>query len=259
MAIRFDTSGDYLERTTNLINNNNNYTAMGWFYISTDTNATAALMSFRASNSYYDVIVLGTDGTTLISEVRNAGSVTTSTGTNLSIGTWYHITAVRSSSTLLTVYLDEVSDSTNAEDVTSRGNPSVSQKVGYFDSSNPLPFNGRCYGLKYWDTDLSLSEIQIERCSILPKTKLSNVNTFTPCMKGAGERLRDYSPNADDWSALGTLTDENPPPVSWGNSAQIIPFVSAVAAGGRIMSSMANNGGLAGMGGIAGQGGGLAG
>ena len=43
------------------------------------------------------------------------------------------------------------------------------------------------------------------------------------------------------------------------NRAIVIPFPAAVAATGRIMSSLTNYGGLAGMGGIAGMGGGLAG
>ena len=226
MAIRLDATGDYLERSTNVVDFDTNYTLMGWFYISVDTAANAALMTLRLSNTDYDIIVLGS-GTTLAAEVRVNGAVTTSTGTTLSTATWYHITAVRSSATLLTVYLDEVSDLTNTRTVVGRSAGLPTMRVGYFDTTSPVQFNGRFYGLKYWDTDLSLAEIHTEKHSVIVKTKLSNNKVFSPHMAGAGERLRDYSQFADDWTANGTLTDEAPPPVSWGNAVLLNPFVSA--------------------------------
>lgn len=234
MAVRFDASGDYLGSTTNLLDYNSNYTVMGWVYISTDTNADATVFNLFGNTSNYDYIAMDVDGVTLDTYVVVGGAFTQSTGTTLSTGTWYHIAAVRSSTTLLTVYLNGVSDQTNTRDVTSRSAISA-YTVGHWDVSFPLRFDGRVHSIKYWDTDLTAAEVQNEMYVISPRTKISNLNRWTPCWPGATERLQDYSPNRTNWTANGTLTDEDPPPVGYGGNVIIYPFAAAAVGGGTIL------------------------
>ena len=67
----------------------------------------------------------------------------------------------------------------------------------------------------------------------------------------------DYSGNGRDGVVVNTTVSEHPP-IIYRSKQLIFPVVAAPPAGGRIMFSLANSGGLAGKGGIAGQGGGLA-
>ena len=228
MAVRFDASGDFLSSTTNLLDYNSNYTLMMWVYVSVDTNADAVVANLFGDTNNYDIFGFDATGTTLSTYVLVGGANTQSTGTTLSTGAWHHITVVRSSTTLLTLYLDGVSDQTNTRDVTGRSAIS-SYVVGQWDVSFPLRFDGRTYGLKYWDTDLTAAEVVTEMHSLVAKTKLSNLNRRSPMLPNATERLKDYSPNKANWTANGTLTDEDPAPVSWGAGSNIIPFAAAAS------------------------------
>src|SRR5689334_1269165 len=94
MAVRFDTSGEKLSRTTNLPSITG-FTMMGWFMLSVDRDADTDLMVFGnpASDLYYSI---GPNSTGTQLNTYNGNSNVN--GTSLTVGTWYHVAMVVSGS-----------------------------------------------------------------------------------------------------------------------------------------------------------------
>lgn len=217
MAIRFDAAADNLSRTTNLPAATG-YTAMGWFRIVVDRNDYGSFIAYGTAAGSYHAVGLDLDGTTL--QIYNGGSG--GSGMALTVGTWYHI-AMTSDGTTLRAYVNGVQS-------TSIGYRAPGAKFWIGGDPEGFWFNGNVAGIKIYDAVLSAAEIAAEMHSYRP-LRLANINAWYPCFAGTSERLRDYSGNGRDWTAGGTLTDEDGPPLTWGGPVIMIPFVP-VSSGG---------------------------
>ena len=214
MAIRFDAVGDRFFRISDLLDYGSAYTVCFWLRLSVDMDAYVNFFSLN-DDSDDNIDYLGTisDGTTLQLYVATGGSAASQNGTNLSVGTWYHVSIVRESLTVAKFYVNGILDGTVTKDVT--GRTSVTRMdVALAHSSANYQFNGLVADVKAWSSALTIEELKNEMWTVLPR-RFANIYGFWPCFSGA-IRLKDYSGNGRDWTAGGTLTDESSPPVSWG-------------------------------------------
>jgi hypothetical protein len=239
MAVRFDAAADRLLLTTSLFDYNANYTVMGWFYLTSDLNANTTFVSINNTTSNIDQMRTTSTGTLLQLSVTVGGTNTTGNGSDLSISTWYHLAMVRESVTSLRLYLNGVSNATNARSVTGR-TAAARFELGASLAANGERLDGRCYALKAWSSDLTASEVLQEMNTIRPR-RTANLYGWWPTLPGSGERARDYSGNGHDFTESGTLTDEDPPPVSWGSSSLFVNAPSIVVAG-RVLSPRSMDG-----------------
>ncbi len=219
MATRFDTDGDGLDRTTSLLDYNNPYSFMGWFYLVTDRNNFTTFMVVHQSTGSYDH--LGTDGSGTLLRLDDIGSA--ANGTDLALTTWYHLAMVRESATSLKAYLNGVVDLTLTNNAGSRGGV-VHNEISTFTGLTRHA-SARVQAIKMYDAALTQAEVQQEMRSILPR-RLANINAWYPCFPGSTERLKDYSGNGRNWTEVGTLSDEDPGPLGWGSPVSIYPVVS---------------------------------
>lgn len=228
MSIRFDSVGEYLTRTTGLVDCNAAYTVAFWVYLSADRNDDshfwAGGTNVPAAWQNSDWVSTGADGTTLSLGVAAAGVNTSNLGTALSVGVWYHVALVRSSATLITCYLNGVSDITNTRDVSARS-ATDSEVLGTHNGSI-FRLDGRVFALKEWSAALTAAEIKNEMQTVVPRRALNQVAWY-PMLPGSGERTRNYKSGGANWTENGTLTDELPPPVSWGGGAMWAPFAAS--------------------------------
>lgn len=228
MGANFDNGTEYFGRTSNVLDYNAAYTVMGWFRYSSSPAAPNGIVSLNnTAGTLYDFAYH--NGNSLILNVDG----TTSTGTTLSADTYYHFALVRSSTTLVTLYLDGVSDSTDTQNVSGRAantQENVGGVLATYDLLGDLAY------VKAWSTNLTVAEIKQEMNVIRP-VKTDNLHLFTPIFKG--DRVADYSGNGYDWTENGAVTNADPPPISYGAESNIVPF--AVAAAGATIPVFMNH------------------
>jgi concanavalin A-like lectin/glucanase superfamily protein len=223
MAVRFDAAADRLLRTTSLINYNNPYSWMCWFYFISDLNAFGSILQFDTNDSgtskNEDQLGMLANGTTLNTYVENAGFQDQNSIT-LVAGTWYHFALVRESTTALKTYVNGSLSTTNTLNVSGR-TAATRMEVGGSYTANTQRVDGRVYAQKAWTTALTLAQVVQEMRVIRPRFTAS-LYGWWPHLPSAAERLKDYSGQGHDWTAGGTLTDEAPYPVPWGGTSYFV-------------------------------------
>ena len=214
----FDASTDRLLRTSGVLDQNSPYTVMAWIRLASISGAPCvfAISAGTYSANGEELYVSVSLGNRLTLYAVNGGTdgFGSPNGTVLSTNTWYHVTIVRESSTSLKSYLNGVFEQTCSVNIASRS-ASSRMEFGAWSSGNNDPFSGRIQYIKIWNTALTAAEIAQEVYTIAPR-KLDSLWGWYPTRPGSGERAKDYSGNGRDWTEGGTLTDDDPPPVSWG-------------------------------------------
>jgi len=230
MSVRFDAAADRLLRTTDLLNYNQPYTVMAWVrFNATPTTWTGILsLNVDSASTNYDYIGCGNTGEWYIEQA--GGTAGSASGSNPVGATWYHIAIVRNSagSGVWALYVNGVLNASVTVNPTGRA-AVTRNEFGAFTSVNIDSFNGRVYAIKAWSAALSVNEILNEMNFIRP-SRFENLYGFWPTFPGATERLADYGGNVRNWTAGGTLTDEDPPPVSWGATPYWVNMAAAAAA-----------------------------
>lgn len=238
MAILFDASTDVILRTANIpVMNGGPYTVGFWFYLVTAPTGGDPYQSLFCINSSsdYDQVGLQLSGanTRLYVAVDNGSYFETLGSTNISTNTWYYVELVRSSTTSLIAYLNGVSEATQTNAASTQ--TSNRMDFGVHPQFSSDDFKGRIAAIKIWDGALSAEERANERWTYQP-ARYSNLNLWSPCFAGSGERTRDYSGNGRDWTAGGTLTDADGPPLRWGFSPPSGYYIPAAGGGGHTVA-----------------------
>lgn len=216
MAIRFDATGERLERASDLLDYNSNYTLMGWFYISVDTNAFTSLMQIHnngdSGSPLQDRVFTDSDGTTLRASVRTGSSNVANNGGALGVEGWNHLAMVRVSATVLEVYLNAELSVTITNDISGRG-AAARMQIGEQSAlgNNLFFFNGRCSHLRAWSTNLSQAQIQAEMTA--PTAVVTDDLYGDWPTPAGGDRANDVSGAARHFTEVGTLSDEAGPPL----------------------------------------------
>lgn len=208
MSIRFDASTDKLLRTTDLPNATS-FSFTCKIYIPTAAGGNHKNILWWGDSGAFNVrFAVSSLGSGRRLQLESNGSAVD--GTVLSSDVWYDIACIKNGATV-ELWLDGVLDASLA---TATNTAASYMSVG----GNPYTeyLDGRMAAGKIWTAvALVQAEIQQERHSILPK-RLTDIYGWWPMFPGATERLADYSGNGRNWTAEGTLTDEDPPPVGWG-------------------------------------------
>lgn len=227
MSVRFDASADALSRTANLPPIGT-FTITGWGYRSVDRGSFETLFAFGpgSGSSYYQLFVNSSD------QFRVWNGTGSSAGTTvLSTGTWYHLALVveGTGTNQCKSYLDGVLNTTTD------GNAALTAGKLWLANDNDTEWlNGRLCAVKIYDVALTAAEVAQEMHGIRP-TRFADLNGWYPTFPGSGERGRDYSGSGRDFTEEGTLTDEDPAPVSWSAPVLLLPFAAATAAAASVL------------------------
>jgi hypothetical protein len=235
MSIRFDNAGDYLIRTSNLINLDANYTVSMWIYLTAHpgdgNNGLLWSEDPQAGNSIDALEVAGAGATTThlyFYGMDKDGNFTESWGTtNLQLNTWYHVGLIRSANNSRIAYLNGSAEVTYTTSQSGRNAPAEMVMGSY--AGNADPFNGRIAYIKAWTAALTTAELAAERYSI-SAVKTANLYACWTTPTGA-TRVNDSSANGYNWTAGGTLTDEANPPMNTLTATQASFTLTGEAAG----------------------------
>lgn len=249
MAIRLDAAADRLLRTTDLLSYDANYSLSCWFLFPANPAAGSynTIFCINANNGtgpldWYGIARSGSSNFLTIYLQDNGGAFSEYTGaTNLVAGTWYHLGVIRSASNARAVYLNGVLQVSGTVSLSGRTAP-TRMEFGAFTSGNTDPFNGRVAAVKLWAAALTAAEIDAERFTVRP-VRWDNLHLFTPLF--GSTTLEDWSGAGRAWTAAGTLTTEDGPPVSWGGRA-VIPQAAAGGGGTTYNATLGGALGLAG-------------
>jgi hypothetical protein len=224
MAVRFDASGDKLTKTTGLPSNlQSSFTVTGWARIITDRNDWSTFVNLSYDSNEFVYVQTSSDGLTWHMWTNNGNS-------NIYLATvdqWVYL--------ILTI--SQIDNLATGGYILSGGNTVGWSSSISVSSASPTLFsfgdsvftgeflNGRLAYCKAWTTNLSDAELIAESNSIRP-IRTADLWGFWPMFPGSGERVRDYSGNGNNLTEGGTLTDEEPPAVSWGAPIFVLPWVA---------------------------------
>ena len=211
----------YLSRSASLLDYNSPYTLMAWVRPEVVTGTQNIFVLSHLTSTTYDSLSMASG---VLSIAAANGSFPSGTsGSTLTAATWAHVALVRVAQNDLRLYLNGVLDATHTTSTTSRA--ALNRMLlgiwqsGGFSASDP--YNGRYACIKAWSTNLSAAEIGQEINTIAPR-RATGLYGWWPTFPGSSERTRDYGGSAADWTENGTITDEDPPPVSYGAPIQLI-------------------------------------
>ena len=179
------------------------------------------------------------------------------TTSTYSANTWHHAGATFSSGSSFAAYIDGGSKGTNTNaetpsglDVLVLGVLSRTTDIAYFD--------GDLAEFGIWNVELTDNEMKMLAAGVSPLHVRPDSLVYYLPIHGISSPEVELSGGVNPATVTGATQSDHAPVAPAFYSGSVIPFPT-VLVGGRIMSSLANNGGLAGKGGIAGIGGGLAG
>lgn len=216
MALRTDTAAERLVSAANAPSGD--FTATFWWYPVADIGDFAFVWGLGGDTgtnaSGYALWQNGPD----IDDLElwgPPGAEILSTGT-LSYGAWYFIAARgntgASQAWQVTVNANETGGTSPA------GGGYVDGPVDLMGSPeyDPSTMDGRLTAYKHWSVQLSDDEVQNERWTYLPQ-RWANLWTCAPLIHTSA--LGDVSGQGHGFSANGTLSVEDGPPIAWSNRA----------------------------------------
>ncbi len=233
MAIRFDGSTGAIYRTSSLVNLDANYTVCFWMYVVGHPGAEDRSMLWHQNPggpTSIDALTINevsaSDSRLNIYTLDGAGGFAETDGaTSLSLNTWYHIGLIRSANNSRIAYINAVQQVNHTTSLSGRS-ASATMDMGVTVAATGDWYNGRMAAIKIWTAALSVAELANEMYYVIPM-RTTNLNQWHPCMPGSSERLADYSGGGRNWTALGTLTDEDGPPIAYAPAYRLIPVIAS--------------------------------
>lgn len=226
MAIIVNASGEYLRRTANLPSDSA-FTAMCWMYLnSIRSGVFQYVIELADSESFaynYNVIGFNSVGVFQINQ-----GLSQNFGSSPSAGNWYHV-FLRNNGTTLSGGFRAAGSLSYSTASRSSGSAFTEAALYFGNDSYNRYMDCILAGIKVWDAHLTDEEIEKEFWKLRPE-RTADLNIWTPGILAGTDRVKDYSGNGRDWTAGGTLTDGDGPPVPWGAGLIIILPVSGSAA-----------------------------
>jgi len=224
MAIRFDGgSSTQLTRTTNLPSATA-HTFLTWAYPVTIPGAgvlaSAVCIGPAPISGLFYAIGVGNTNRVGIYNANN-GALNATGATVVSTNTWYHLaqTVAGTGTNQMIGYLNGVQELTT----TSAGTVTASTLYAG-NSAGGDPFNGRMAAIKIYGAVLTADEIRLEMRSYLP-VRFANLLSWHPMLTHT-----DTAQYGTAWTAAGTLTTEQGPPIAWSLRTPSTARAFAVAA-----------------------------
>jgi len=178
------------------------------------------------------------------------------TTTGYSANTLHHAAAVFTSASSLQSFID--GDGSGAYGSSANPTPTGldTTSIGRRGVLTPIQYmSGHIAEAGIWNVALTQAEIDLLAAGH-PPSDIRPSNLVDHWLSEESSNPEKGLINSNNMSVIGAIRSNHPRIIR--PTAQIISFPTAAAPAGRIMSSLANHGGLAGKGGLAGQGGGLA-
>jgi len=203
------------------------YTIAFWFKLKVDTGNWQVLFAIsKSGGNRYDLWESDSGGWTAISMLSDPQNVfeDTNLNTSFTVDTWYYCAMTRSGGTLK-AYLF-AADGSVISSVTRGDTTPHTEASDRIEFGSCLDWSEGTDGvfayIKIWTRVLTQNQLLSEMWDVAPVDS-TNLWGWYPTLPGSGERNKDYSGNSYDLTEVGTLTDEDPPPVSWG--APVTPSV----------------------------------
>lgn len=212
-ALGFNDNGDFLTRTTNLIDYNSAYTVMAWLYFDSFSDYAhfwAAIAGAEGVGDYNNSDFMGHDNSNPgLSRMGAAigGSFTFPTGAAFSATTWVHLTLTRESVTSLKLYINAAGTPAITDTLDITGRTAVGTEIiARLNAGYGL--KGRIACLKQWSVALTTTEIATEKdkAYAVKTASLHEVWNFT-----ADANRYVGAENGYTWTTNGSMTDETGP------------------------------------------------
>jgi hypothetical protein len=223
VAIRFDNSADYVERTASLPSIVTS-TFGAWVCRRVDQNTDTTIFVVGTDAFHFWYISAEADGDDFFCGYWNGSSGALTSKVTLPIDTWKYIAAVVNAGTLR-FYSATLGDTTLATATSASftdatpGTPNL-MRVGTNDDGS-LPFNGAVSYHRLW-SGVELTKTQLETEMLATAAVITaNLNGDWQTPSGA-TRVNDSSGSAHNWTAHGTLTDETNPTLASFNPTQTV-------------------------------------
>lgn len=228
MAIRFDASGDYLTRTANLPSSTA-FTLCGWFRRRAAGGATAEILFDIASAGHADYITAfcGAAGANGM-YVQSTGGAPTG-GTAITDDAWYFAALSCSGTGASAAVLRWAAvGATSFSSVSTAGKSFTLAQISVAGIGDAGFYgNLAAAGMQLYDRALTDAELLQEMNRLTPAST-TNLNVWSPMAHSTvADAIKDFSGNGRDWTANGTLTIEDGPPVGWGGRIAIVGQAAA--------------------------------
>jgi hypothetical protein len=211
--------------TTTSLPSTRNFTKMAWVQLVVDTNAFQNFFEIHSGSGQY--YYCGTTATGTLFGIFNVSSFVT--GTDLTVGRWYHVAMSNSGTGAGTFlgYLNGVLECTHAGVV---GVAETATGMQIAHTNDGIGSNIRIAAYKCWSAVLSPQEIRREMKQFVPVRK-QNLNRFLPLRLHSD--VHDYAPGVANWTAVGTMVTEPNPPIPWQIVRRSPAKAPAAGGGGR--------------------------
>lgn len=206
MAIRFDATGDFLQRTTN-IPAGTLFTVCGWAQQSVDTNGVSPIFSLNEAAQQW-LMTYSTDGSTLAIYARNSAAGGAAFASSPTLGQPF-FWAIKAQGTAMTGYWRSFTANRFVTITDTAVTPGTTTNFTIAEDpfASTTGFNGLVWNVRIWDRVLSEPELLAESFSDTPVSKAA-LNSWLR-MENASDAF-DYSVYGRHTTKNGTLTTEYP-------------------------------------------------
>lgn len=188
------------------------------------------------ANGSLDYLELDEDGTTLHSGSYTSWTLSTVGSITLTPGVWYNVALVRYGAADCRMFCDAVQIGSAHTNNQSGGDPTTFMGIGSWNAAFDFA-DIRIANAKIFNRSLTVAEIAAEHAKMQPASS-TNLWAWYPAVSNslAAARL-DYSGNGRHWTAGGTPTIEDGPPIGWGAPVLVVGQSAASGSTGTLAAT----------------------